>query len=45
MRWSSSFKAVASRFAFFGDHLIFGLRSSCERAEFMFALVMRLTKG
>ena len=25
------------------DHLMFGLRSSCERAEFMLALVMTLT--
>src|ERR1700680_1868861 len=30
-------------FTFLSDHLIFGLSSSCERVEFMFALVMRLT--
>jgi hypothetical protein len=29
--------------AFVPDHLIFGLRSSCERPEFMLTLVMRLT--
>jgi hypothetical protein len=36
-------KGLVSRlgFAFVPDHLIFGLRSSCERVEFMLALVMR----
>ena len=29
-------------FAFLGDHSTFGLTSSCERAEFMFALVITL---
>ena len=29
-------------FTFLSDHLIFGLSSSCERAEFMFALVMTM---
>jgi hypothetical protein len=33
----------ALRFTFVSNHLIFGWRSSCERAELMFALVMRLT--
>jgi hypothetical protein len=34
---ASGFRARG--FAFVSDHLIFGLRSSCERAEFMLALV------
>ena len=29
-------------FTLLSDHLIFGLSSSCERAEFMFALVMTM---
>jgi hypothetical protein len=36
------FKIDASHSALVRDHLMFGLRSSCARAEFMFALVMML---
>jgi hypothetical protein len=36
-------KAERVEFAAVGAHWILGLRSSCDRAELIFALVMRLT--
>jgi hypothetical protein len=36
------FEPEGSRFAFVGDHLIFGWRSSCERAELILALVINI---